>query len=344
MGLIHPFDLDAFRRDEASRQSLGRLRRIAHLARPTVNQVDFHVVASSRDADILVAMDSQNISCQAAVGDPLEFLPGERVAVITPFPPLARDDKQKVDCVRDLDELQRAFPKVSTVVSAGHHVPAGALVHRYARRVGAVCVVVQHGMLLPQAAPLPPEVHVAAWSEADAQFWTTGRNDCVTHVVGSQLLHRAMLSPHRAVALDDQPIYVGALHGTELPRRQIEQIARQFCLATGAKYRPHPSEVDLQSRATHAIWKKLGISFADPSIPLLELGAPVVGMWSTGVLEAASAGRPAWVYHPDPPDWLREVWDRYGLAQWGAEPTVTREISTVSPAQRFAELVVELSR
>ncbi len=344
MGLIHPFDLDAFRRDEASRQSLGRLRRIAHLARPKVSQEHFFVVSPSSDADILVAMDSPNISCQAAVGDPLAFLPSERVAVISPFPPLVQDDKKQIQRVRALDELQQAVPKVATVVSAGHHVPAGALVHAYAQRVDAVCVVVQHGMLLPQAAPLPPDVHVAAWSEADAQFWTTDRTDCVTHVVGSQLLHRAMLSPHRAIALDDQPVYVGALHGTELPRRQIEQIARQFCLATGAKYRPHPSETDLQSRATHAIWKKLGISFEDKNVPLLELGAPVVGMWSTGVLEAASAGRPAWVYHPDPPYWLREVWDRYGLSQWGAEPRINRETPTVSPAQRLAELVVELGK
>ena len=52
--------------------------------------------------------------------------------------------------------------------------------------------------------------------------------------------------------------------------------------------------------------------------PLRELGAPVVSVFSTGVLEAAAAGLPAWVL-------LRrsarrgspEFWERYGMSRWG---------------------------
>jgi hypothetical protein len=64
-------------------------------------------------------------------------------------------------------------------------------------------------------------------------------------------------------------------------------------------------------------------------------------MWSTGILEAAAAGLPAWVYHPDPPEWLREVWQRYGLSVWGSEPTPVSAIAAGEPAERLAELVEE---
>ena len=44
-----------------------------------------------------------------------------------------------------------------------------------------------------------------------------------------------------------------------------------------------------------------GITIDRSGIPLRELGAPVVSVFSTGVLEAAAAGLPAWVTLPDPP-------------------------------------------
>ena len=48
--------------------------------------------------------------------------------------------------------------------------------------------------------------------------------------------------------------------------------------------------------ATHARWEAAGITIDRSGIPLRELGAPVVSVFSTGVLEAAAAGLPAWVH------------------------------------------------
>lgn len=297
------------------------------------------------EPDVLVAFDSKTISCRAAVLGVLDHIDTERVALLAPFglddPDLAVAPGAAEDrIVHSVDDLAAAVPQASTALSAGGHAPAGALVHDLVVRRGGSSIVVQHGMLLPQAAPLPGGVTLAAWSDADATFWRSGRDDVEIEVVGSELLRRAAATLVEDVPVNARPVYCGALHGTELPRWEIERVARAFCRATGARYRPHPGETDFQSRATHLVWKRLGIEFASADRPLLDVGAPVVGMWSTGILEAASAGLPAWVYHPDPPEWLTEVWQRYGLREWGADPTPVPEIAAGEPARRLAELVV----
>ena len=81
----------------------------------------------------------------------------------------------------------------------------------------------------------------------------------------------------------------------ELPRDVFAEAAETFCRAERATYRPHPSERDRRSVATHARWEASGITIDRSGIPLRELGAPVVSVFSTGVLEAAAAGLPAWV-------------------------------------------------
>ena len=342
MGLIHPSDLAAFQRDQAKRQSFSSLRRVRARLRPPTGPPVLSLRCGGADPDVLIAMDSRSASCRAAVLDPIAHLGFERVAVLAPFPLEDLDLAGPSLEVHDLPGLRRALPAISTVLSAGDHVPAGALAHALAAEQGAAAMVVQHGMLLPLAAPLPPEVHVATWSEADGTFWCSGRTDPRVHVLGSQLLFRAAHAGIAPVPAEGRPVYVGALHGFELPRREIERIARQFCRSTGARYRPHPSETDVVSRIIHRIWKLLGIEFADGARPLIEVGAPVVGMWSTGILEAAAAGLPAWVHHPDPPAWLAEVWDRYGLGRWGGPPTPRPDTGSVEPARRVAELLVEL--
>ena len=95
-----------------------------------------------------------------------------------------------------------------------------------------------------------------------------------------------------------------------------------FWRRTGAIYRPHPREEDRLSRAQHALWRRMGMKF-DTSSSLSTLARPVVSAFSTGVLEAAARGVPAWVYHLDPPRWLEEVWDRYGMRRWGEPPTTS---------------------
>ncbi len=91
--------------------------------------------------------------------------------------------------------------------------------------------------------------------------------------------------------------------------------------------------------ATHARWEKAGIAIDRSGVPLRELGAPVVSVFSTGVLEAAAAGLPAWVTLADPPSWLQEFWDRYGLAPWGGPPTAPPERREVEPSRAVAEVV-----
>ena len=44
---------------------------------------------------------------------------------------------------------------------------------------------------------------------------------------------------------------------------------------------------------------------------------------------------------PAPPAWLVEFWDRYGMNQWGQEPTLAPVQPKKEPAQRIAELMIE---
>jgi hypothetical protein len=57
------------------------------------------------------------------------------------------------------------------------------------------------------------------------------------------------------------------------------------------------------------------------------------------VLEAAASGIPAWVDHPDPPLWIKELWQRYQMQQYGsAEPTKI-DVPPREPAMVIAELL-----
>ena len=75
------------------------------------------------------------------------------------------------------------------------------------------------------------------------------------------------------------------------------------------------------SRVQHRIMARAGVIIEASGKSLVEEGRPVVSIFSTGTLEAACRGLPAWVHHPDPPAWVSEVWDRYQLSRWGDPPT-----------------------
>ncbi|MBS1847117.1 MAG: hypothetical protein JST73_02475 [Actinobacteria bacterium] len=344
MGLIHPVDMAAYQRDAAARRPLHRVRRLRALLGLAPGDQPLWMIRGGERPDVLVAYDARSPSVDAAVGSVLAWLDTARVAVLSPFPfedgsPFQGAQAQPIQTIGSVDALQKAAPGIRVVVSTGGHVPAGAYAHELAVRLGVPGIVVQHGMLLPQMAPLPPGVHLAAWSEQDAAFWCAGRGDVEWTVVGSELLARADAVDVGEVAVDSTPVFCGAMHGTELMRRETERIARTFCRATGAAYRPHPAETDVVSRATHLAWRRLGIPFVSSTKPLVELGTPVVAVWSTSVLEAATAGIPAWVYHPDPPTWLTEVWRRYGLSPWGSDPTPASSCGAGVPARQLADLV-----
>ncbi|MDT0193774.1 MULTISPECIES: hypothetical protein [unclassified Arthrobacter] len=198
--------------------------------------------------------------------------------------------------------------------------------------------------MTPHAPPLPEDAHLLAFSDADAEFWRSGRCDVTWDVVGSQLLWTAGAQGSGRVSEDARPVFLGQLHGAELPRSGFARAATLFCTTTGAMYRPHPSETDRLSRLQHALWERRGVTLDRSGIPLAELNAPIASVFSTGVLEAAARGIPAWVTYPSPPAWLEEFWERYGMSRWGTEPTPAPARPDLEPARAIAEIVVQQVR
>jgi len=216
---------------------------------------------------------------------------------------------------------------VSTVATIGNHLTVGAWAHAEATRREWREVVVQHGLLTPYSPPPPHGVVWLAWSEQDAEFIATNRPDLRTHVTGSAMLHSAKSNPAPHVSRFVTPVFLGQLHGAELSRWSMTRSVTAFWRQTGAIYRPHPREEDKISRAQHALWRRMGMEF-DSSLTVVDITRPVVSAFSTGILEAAARGIPAWVYHLDPPPWLEEVWDRYGMRRWGERPTLPPECAS----------------
>ena len=296
------------------------------------------------DADILFVLDSTTPSSLASVAAPIAHLDRRRVAVLAPaavdLPTAASDAFEPCTTV---EALGRALPDLRCVVTIGHHLPLGALAHELATARGVPTITVQHGLLTPKAPPLPANTELLAWSEADAGFWAADRPDVRSRVVGSQLLWNAAAS--RSEARRDSgsgPLrFLGQLHGHELPRRDVARTSVRFCLDHDAVYRPHPSEIDLASRLQHRIWRRRGVRFDEARRPLTELDGAFVAIFSTGILEAAAAGRAAWVTHPDPPRWLADMWDRYGMAEYGSETPTTTTIPSSEPAIAIASIVTD---
>lgn len=313
-GVRFPTDLEAWRTWHEGRH---RLRQLKGRLRPTPPPASVCVARRGDGEPRVVAyVDSTSASTLASLVDPLGHL-DEPVAVVSAQPLtelLPGSGWTTASCA------VAAVPAGRAVMGAGDYLPMGALGYAAARTAGVPYFVVQHGIMTPLAPPLPREATLLAWSEADAEFWRSGRSDITTAVVGSALLHRAAQRPAGAIT-DDRPLFLGQLHGAELPRLAMARAATRFCRAEQASYRPHPSERDLASRLQHAWWRRRGVAFDDSGTPLWQLDRPVVSIFSTGVLEAAARGVPSWVYFPRPPTWLSELWDRYDMASWGSPPT-----------------------
>ena len=226
------------------------------------------------------------------------------------------------------------------MLSIGWHLQVGRLAHAWALEHDIPAAVVQHGALTPFAPPLPPRTTLLAWSDADAQFYRSDRDDLEVRTVGSQLLWQA---GHDADELgdeiDEQIVFLGQMHGAELPRRITAGTAYRFCRRESALYRPHPAETDVLSRSAHSLMRRRGIEFQDPALPLHELRQPVVGVFSTGVLEAAMRGLPGWVEATHAPAWVHEFWDRYGMRRYGGEPTPAPEIPADEPSRVIAQVL-----
>ena len=303
---------------------------------------------------VLIVMDSFSPTNRNAILEPLKHLDAVDVALWVPEDAseyldgqYASEHYSRKDWTEQEisgDELMRLLPDIRIVLSAAQFLSRGAVAYEFSRAIGAEYWMVQHGLLVPQAPPLPVGCTLLAFSEADAEFWASGRRDVTTHAVGSQLLYLAAQKAAGAEAQkqnDLEPIFLGQMHGAELPRASFAYASHSFLKKFGGTYRPHPSEKDKLSVLTHKLWEKEGIRIDRSGTPLNEVPNPVVSIFSTGVLEAAIRGIPAWVYHPAPPAWLVEFWDRYGMNQWGQEPTPAPVQPKKEPAQRIAELMIE---
>lgn len=338
MGLNHPRDLEAWQRWQRDRKPLRRIRAQLRPAPP----LEAQLTVGGSAPEVLVAIDSPSTSSRAALEEPIRWLDPGRVAVLSSAPAteLLLGAGSTVLPISEVADLHRVAPSLRAVVAAGDFLPLGGLAHDLAALNQLPFFVVQHGLMTPFAPPLPSGAHLLAWSQADGDFWRSGRGDVTVEVVGSQLLWDAARWSPRRTDLSAPLTYLGQLHGAELPRRDLARAAAAFCRDHGAVYRPHPSERDLLSRAQHAWWRRRGIRFDTSGRGLAELGTSIVSVFSTGVLEAAAAGLPAWVDYPAPPAWLKELWERYGLARWGGAPTLPPTPPPVEPATRIAEIVL----
>lgn len=360
--LKYPLDLDAWqawqRRQKKLKWAKYKLNSLLASARSrTVAEEPVHGLLYTRGTkpQVLIVMDSFSPTNRNAILEPLKHLDAVDVALWVPEDASEYLDGQYASerysrkdwSEQEIsgDELMRLLPDIRIVLSAAQFLGRGAAAYEYARAIGAEYWMVQHGLLVPQAPPLPVGCTLLAFSEADAEFWASGRRDVTTHAVGSQLLY---LAAQKAAGAEEQkqndlePIFLGQMHGAELPRASFAFAAHSFLKKYGGIYRPHPSEKDKLSVLTHKLWEKEGIRIDCSGTPLNEVPNPVVSIFSTGVLEAAIRGIPAWVYHPAPPAWLVEFWDRYGMNQWGQEPTPAPVQPKKEPAQRIAELMIEI--
>lgn len=359
--LKYPLDLDAWqawqRRQKKLKWAKYKLNSLLDFARSrTVAEEPVRGFLYTRGAkpQVLIVMDSFSPTNRNAILEPLKHLDAVDIALWVPEDASEYLDGQYASARYSRkdwseqeisgDELTSLLPDVRIVLSAAQFLGRGAAAYEFSRAIGAEYWMVQHGLLVPQAPPLPVGCTLLAFSEADADFWASGRRDVTTHAVGSQLLYLAAQKAAGAEAQkqnDLEPIFLGQMHGAELPRASFAYASHSFLKKYGGVYRPHPSEKDKLSVLTHKLWEKEGIRFDRSGTPLNEVPNPVVSIFSTGVLEAAIRGIPAWVYHPAPPAWLVEFWDRYGMNRWGSEPTPAPVQPEKEPARRIAELMIE---
>ncbi len=334
-GLRFKTDLDDWRRWQSRRGVIQRMRRRSNSSLDARPQVWTN---SSQQPKAVVAVASGSPSGKAALIEPLGHLNDVPTAAVAEF-----DLSQHLPGWRVVsDPLGDLVRQASVVLADGHYMALGHELWELANLRSLPYYVAQHGLITPLAPPMAPGAHLLAWSDADADFWRSGRSDVTHTAVGSQLLwDAAQRSPGEPTR--EPTTYLGQMHGAELQRSKLTRAAASFCRENDAVYRPHPSEKDKLSRLTHKAFRRAGIT-VDASRPLNELTGPVVSVFSTGVLEAAAQGRDAWVHFPRPPAWLEEFWERYGMHQYGDSPTPAPARPDVEPAKRIAEILTAAAR
>lgn len=338
-GLDIPADLDEWRRWQSRRRGI-KARAKERARRVLAPHFPLTLTTTARPGcDLLIALDATTPTAVRALIRPLEYL--RDIAVWIAAPQSLADLIPEGDWAEqraDIDAVPALAHRAKLTLALGHYLPLGAAAYRGAKPGGFLTV--QHGLLTPKAPPLAANTRLLAWSQADADFWRSGRDDITTTVVGSQLLWEASAAPVASPLALASPVYLGQLHGAELDRAELAASTERFCRENHAIYRPHPAERDRRSRAWHRKWAESGIEIDSGAAPLTELNAPVVSAFSTGILEAAARGLPAWAYHANPPRWLEEFWNRYGMHLWGDAPTPPPPQPEIEPARAVAQAVI----
>lgn len=356
MALIHATSLERWQDWQHSRHPLRRAkhstldaaRRLRGRHEHEPERYALHSVGGEGKERILIAVDSVSPTSRASLLTALPYL-RSGVDILAPagmeLPELADREAVRTELA---DPQALTGRGIRAVTSLGWHLGAGRLAHDWAAGHGVASTIVQHGALTPYAPPLPPESTLFAWTMEDGNFYRSNRRDVDVRVIGSQLLWQAAREGVRAPATasaQEHPdearlVFLGQMHGAELPRRITAGAAIDLCRKEGALYRPHPMEIDVVSRTAHKAMRRAGIEFQDSSIPLATMPNPVVAVFSTGVLEAAVRGVPAWVHAPKAPVWVEEFWDRYRMSRWGGtEPTRGLDIGADEPARLLAQHV-----
>lgn len=328
-------DLHEWRRwSDSQRRAERGMRRLKNTARPS----SFSGGLAARlylpdDPRVLVVLDKSTPSHDHAIREPLRFLDPSTTACLAP----TGIEIPAAYAGEDLDfTTADMLPKtIRAVASLGAYLPLSEQIQTWALERDVPFFLVQHGLLTPWSPPASTGARVLAWCDADAEVWTHRRPDVTVDVVGSELLWQAAAAPTLDV-VDERPVILGQLHGTELARREALATYVRFAREVESDYRPHPNEKDLVSRALHRVMRQRGVTFETSGLPLVEMRRPVVSIFSTGTLEAATRGLPAWVTHPHPPTWVRDCWARYDLAQWGGPPTTAWQQPKVQPAAAVA--------
>lgn len=316
MGLRYA-DLESWRAWQESRRRLHVAKDLlTSLRRRSETAAAPRLWVRGTEPRMLVACDSNSPTNRHALLRPLEAAPDLPAVVAHPV----GVSLQLGSGWTEIPTLDAVVPSITAVASIGDHLGTGAWAQHLSARHRWQHLVVQHGLLTPFSPPPPRGARVLAWSDADAAFLADGRPDLTIEVTGSPLLEAAATRPAPHVSRFDTPVFLGQLHGAELSRWSMTRSVTAFWRDTSCLYRPHPREEDKLSRLQHAAWKRMGMQFDQPR-PLTTVDRPVVSAFSTGVLEAAARGVPAWVFHLDPPQWLDEFWERYGMRRWGDHST-----------------------
>lgn len=342
MGLNHPTDLDAWRAWQRSKQHLSRRIRTA-LTRKQPTMATLWSITGAMPT-VVSAVDALTPTATASLIRPLlraSGLTGVRGLIAPSTLDLSIHGLTRVSSGPG-DETFDQLPTHAVVLTLGPFLPIGVLAARWADKSKGRHVTVQHGLLTPHAPPLASGSRLLAWSRTDGEFWRSGRTDVHVDVVGSPLLWSAAQQPPVDVDPSASMLYLGQLHGAELARGDMARSAEAFCIAHAAAYRPHPAETDRLSRAFHRHLETKGVTIDRSGSPLVELRRPVISAFSTGVLEAAARGIPACVHFDDPPSWLTEFWERYGMRRWGEEPTPPLPAPAVDPSVAIARVIREM--